>query len=102
VRIYEVFLKKAGKDPFVHAGSFEASDDELAVVLARESYSRRGEGDEMWLVARDHVIDVDAEFLAPNSDKVHRQNDGQRVAEHRRRQRADPAAGRAAGQGAAS
>ena len=36
MRIYEVFLKREGKDEFRHAGSLEASDDELAVVLARQ------------------------------------------------------------------
>ena len=89
MKVYEVFLKKAGKDPFVHAGSFEASDDELAAVLARESYARRGEGQEMWLVARDHLVEVDVELLADNADKPHRRNDGTLVAEHRRHQR-DP------------
>jgi phenylacetate-CoA oxygenase PaaH subunit len=89
VKVYEVFLKKAGKDPFVHAGSLEASDDELAAVLGRESYARRGEGQEMWLVARDHLIEVDVELLAANADKPHRRNDGAMVAEHRRHQR-DP------------
>ena len=44
---YEVFLKKAGKEPFSHAGSLDAPDDELAVAYARETYGRRSEGEQM-------------------------------------------------------
>ena len=76
MRVYEVFLKREGKDEFRHAGSLEAADDELAVVLARETYVRRAEGDRLWLVDRAHVVTVDDAFLAPNADKPHRHNDG--------------------------
>ena len=41
---YEVFLKKDGKDEFRHAGALDAATPELALVLARESYARRAEG----------------------------------------------------------
>ena len=89
MRIYEVFLKKDGKDEFRHAGSFEAADNELAIVLARETYVRRAEGDQLWLVDRANVVTVDQEFVAPNADKPHRHNDGSRVAAGRRARR-DP------------
>lgn len=88
MRVYEVFLKKAGKDPFVHAGSLEAPDDGMAELMAREAYVRRGEGAQMWLVDRSAVVVADDELLAPNADKPHRHNDGSRVAEHRRAVRA--------------
>jgi len=87
VRIYEVFLKKDGKDEFRHAGSLEAPDDELAIVLARETYVRRAEGDQLWLVDRANVVTVDADFVAPNADKPHRHNDGSLVAADRRARR---------------
>ncbi len=41
MRVYEVFLMKEGKEGFRHAGSLEAPDDEMAAVLARETYTRR-------------------------------------------------------------
>ena len=44
MRIYEVFLKREGKEEFRHAGSLEAADDELGLILARETYVRRAEG----------------------------------------------------------
>lgn len=84
MRVYEVFLKKAGRDPFVHAGSLEAPDPAMAELMARESYARRGEGDQMWLVDRTDVVVADTDLLAANADRPHRHNDGARVAEHRR------------------
>ena len=87
MRTYEVFLKKAGKDEFRHAGALDAPDDELALLLARECYSRRGEGDELWLVERKHVLVAPPEYLEVNHDKPHRHNDGGRVAARRKAQR---------------
>jgi ring-1,2-phenylacetyl-CoA epoxidase subunit PaaB len=84
VRTYEVFLRKQGKDPFTHAGSLDAPDDELALLLAREAYARRGEGDEMWLVERNHVLVAPDELFAVGSDRPHRHNDGSVVAARRR------------------
>ena len=87
MKVYEVFLKRDGKDEFRHAGTLEAADDELALVLARENYTRRAEGDQMWLVERSHIVVGPSEFIAPNADKPHRHNDGSAVADHRRAQR---------------
>jgi ring-1,2-phenylacetyl-CoA epoxidase subunit PaaB len=84
VRVYEVFLKREGKDEFRHAGSLEAADDELALVLARETYVRRAEGDQLWLVDRASIVEAEPGYTAPNADKPHRHNDGSLVAEHRR------------------
>lgn len=87
--VYEVFLKKDGRDEFRHAGALEAATNELALTLAREAYVRRGEGDRMWLVRRDNVIVGDTGFVAPNTDKPHRHHDGQAVAARRKQQRED-------------
>lgn len=87
MRIYEVFLKKEGKEEYRHAGSVEAADDETATLLALESYARRAEGDRMWLVDRSDLVVVDPDLIAPNQDKPHRHNDGSRVAAHRRARR---------------
>jgi ring-1,2-phenylacetyl-CoA epoxidase subunit PaaB len=84
MRVYEVFLKRDGKEEFRHAGSLEAANAELALVLARETYARRAEGRSMWLVDRADVVEVDESFLTPNADKPHRHNDGGRVAARRR------------------
>ena len=87
--IYEVFLKPDGRDEFRHAGSIEAPNDEVALVMARENYARRAEGSRLWLVDRARIVVGDEDFVAPNADKPHRHNDGARVAERRRRLRED-------------
>jgi phenylacetate-CoA oxygenase PaaH subunit len=84
---YEVFLKPDGKDGFAHAGSLEAPDDELAVIYARETYIRRGEGLHAWVVRRDHVIILNPADLAVTSLRSHSSNDGHVVAERRRREK---------------
>lgn len=81
---YEVFLKKAGKDEFRHAGSLDAPDAELALLLARDTYCRRGEGAEMWLVQRENVVVADVAHLAVTVDQPHRHNDGTEVAARRK------------------
>lgn len=86
---YEVFLKPDGRDEFRHAGSIEAPNDDVALVMARENYARRAEGSRLWLVDRARIVVGDEDFVAPNADKPHRHNDGARVAERRRRLRED-------------
>jgi phenylacetate-CoA oxygenase PaaH subunit len=81
---YEVFLKKDGRDEFRHAGALDAANDDLALVLARETYVRRAEGDRLWVVRREHVIVADDDFVAPNADKPHRHHDGGAVAARRK------------------
>ena len=84
---YEVFLKKAGKDEFRHAGSMQAADAAMATVLARDSYCRRGEGEHLWLIDRKNIVAVDPEVLATTVDLAHRTNDGSAVAARRKRLR---------------
>ena len=80
---YEVFLKKDGRDEFRHVGALDAPSDELAAVLARESYARRAEGDRLWIVPRARIIDPGEEFILPNAAKPHRHHDGAAVAARR-------------------
>lgn len=88
MNIYEIFLKKPGRDEFRHAGSLEAPDGEMALMFARETHARRGEGAEMWIVDRRHVLVGDEHALAVNTDKPHRHNDGSLVAARRKAARA--------------
>lgn len=81
---YEVFLKKDGRDEYRHAGALEAATDELALVMAREAYVRRAEGDRLWLVDREHLLVGEDDFIAPNADKPHRHHDGGAVAARRK------------------
>ena len=84
MHVYEVFVKKDGRDEFRHVGALEAANDELALVLAREAYLRRAEGDRLWVVRRDHVVAAADGFVEPNADKPHRHHDGAAVAARRK------------------
>lgn len=84
MHVYEVFVKKDGRDEFRHVGALEAATDELALVLAREGYVRRAEGNRLWVVRRDHVVAAEDDFVTPNADKPHRHHDGAAVADRRK------------------
>ncbi len=99
MKTYEVFIKKAGKDEFRHAGALAAPDASMARMYAREAYLRRAEGAEFWLVDRDDLIVGDEAFVAPNADKPHRHNDGSSVAARRKRLREAEAVQPARGNG---
>jgi len=84
MHVYEVFVTKDGRGEFRHVGALEAATDELALVLAREAYLRRAEGDRLWVVRRDHVVAADGGFVEPNADKPHRHHAGAAVAARRK------------------
>lgn len=85
--VYEVFIKKDGREEFRHAGALEAATDDLALVMAREAYLRRAEGTRLWLAPREHLVVADADFIGPNQDKPHRHHDGAAVAARRKSNR---------------
>jgi phenylacetate-CoA oxygenase PaaH subunit len=84
---YEVFLKPDGRDGFAHAGSLDADDDEMALLYARETYIRRGEGAAAWVVRRSNLLVLDPADLAVTADRPHSINDGSLVAARRRSKR---------------
>ena len=57
--IYEVFRQERKGQPFQHAGSVEAANNEFADVYAREQYGRRQESTALWLVPRDAIDELD-------------------------------------------
>jgi phenylacetate-CoA oxygenase PaaH subunit len=59
--IFEVFRQERKGQPFQHAGSLAAPDEQFAEIYAREQFGRRQESIALWLVARDHVNEI-AEF----------------------------------------
>ena len=69
--IFEVFRQERKGQPFQHAGSVDAPNDEFADVYAREQYGRRGESVALWIVPRDAVHEVD-EFVDELERNYHR------------------------------
>ncbi|MFT4985772.1 MAG: ring-1,2-phenylacetyl-CoA epoxidase subunit PaaB [Glaciecola sp.] len=74
--LWEVFIQSKSGLAFKHAGSVHAYDKEMAIQNARDLYTRRKEGNGMWVVPSDQIVSVqskDAEsFYDPADDKVYR------------------------------
>jgi phenylacetate-CoA oxygenase PaaH subunit len=69
--IYEVFRQERKGQPFQHAGSVEAPNDDFADWYAREQYGRRGESVGLWVVRREAVHEI-GEFIDELERNYHR------------------------------
>ena len=74
--LWEVFVQTKPGLPHKHAGSLHASDREMALLNARDVYSRRNEGTNIWVVPAEAITastpeDVGA-FFEPSNDKPYR------------------------------
>jgi len=74
--LWEVFIQPKPGRPHKHVGSLHAYDKTMAMEAARDLYTRRGEGQGIWLVQADDIVasqpeDVGA-FFEPSNDKVYR------------------------------
>ncbi len=74
--LWEVFTQKKSGQPFQHAGSLHAFDQEMAIENARDLYTRRGEATGLWVVPSSAIIAVQpdeaAPFFDPSDDKIYR------------------------------
>ncbi|GLW67942.1 phenylacetate-CoA oxygenase subunit PaaB [Kitasatospora phosalacinea] len=74
--LYEVFVRPRRGLNHVHVGSLHASDDTMALLAARDLYTRRNEGVSLWVVRSDAITasspDEQDPFFAPSGDKVYR------------------------------
>lgn len=85
--IYEVFRRAGHKDPYEHCGAVKAPDAEMALLMAKECFLRRGEGEHLWLAKRGDIHSF-SEDPAINlvADKSYRHPSGYRdVVEKRER-----------------
>jgi ring-1,2-phenylacetyl-CoA epoxidase subunit PaaB len=75
--VWEVFSRRTEDDPLTHVGSVSAPDLEMALVLARETFFRHGEGVDCWVGRRGDLHRVShPETLGGVSDKSYRRPDG--------------------------
>jgi ring-1,2-phenylacetyl-CoA epoxidase subunit PaaB len=74
--LYEVFVRGRRGLNHVHVGSLHAADDRMALLNARDLYTRRNEGVSIWVVRSDSIAASDPDekdpFFAPAGDKVYR------------------------------
>jgi ring-1,2-phenylacetyl-CoA epoxidase subunit PaaB len=53
--IFEVFRRGGHKQAFEHCGTVTAPTPDMALLLARECYLRRAEGEHLWVVKREDI-----------------------------------------------
>ena len=70
---YEVFRRTGHREPFEHAGAVIASDPDMALLMAKECFFRRREGEHLWVVARNDIHSLaDESLLEIAADKSYR------------------------------
>ncbi len=74
--LWEVFIRPRNGLHHKHVGSVHAADRELAMQAARDVYTRREEGNSIWIVRSLDIVASDperaAENFAPAGDKIYR------------------------------
>lgn len=74
--LWEVFVRSRRGLAHSHAGSLHASDARMALGMARDLFTRRGEGVSLWVVPAAAVTasspDEKDPFFDPAADKVYR------------------------------
>lgn len=76
LELWEVFYQPKSGAPHEHAGSIHAADAEMALLNARDVFTRRGEAVNIWVVPARHITASTPEdmgpFFDPGNDKVYR------------------------------
>jgi ring-1,2-phenylacetyl-CoA epoxidase subunit PaaB len=73
MEVYEVFRRSGHKEPFEHCGAVIASDPDMALLMAKECFFRRREGDHLWVVQRNDIHSFsDESLLEIAADKSYR------------------------------
>jgi ring-1,2-phenylacetyl-CoA epoxidase subunit PaaB len=76
VPLWEVFIRPRNGLAHKHAGSLHAADEVMALQAARDVYTRRGEGNSIWVVPSLAITASDpdqaGENFEPTGDKIYR------------------------------
>ncbi|MCR9218619.1 MAG: 1,2-phenylacetyl-CoA epoxidase subunit B [Alphaproteobacteria bacterium] len=74
--LWEVFVRSRQGLSHKHVGSLHAPDAEMAIQNARDVYTRRQEGQSIWVVPSAEIVasspDDKGELFDPANDKVYR------------------------------
>jgi ring-1,2-phenylacetyl-CoA epoxidase subunit PaaB len=74
--LWEVFIRSRSGLAHKHCGSVHAADAEMALQAARDVYTRRGEGNSIWVVPSSAVVASDPadkdELFEPAMSKIYR------------------------------
>ncbi len=74
--LYEVFIRSSNGMAHKHVGSLHAADAQMAIENARDVYTRRMEGESIWVVPSKEITasnpaNSDA-YYSPAKDKIYR------------------------------
>ena len=74
--LWEVFIRSHSGLAHKHCGSIHAADAEMALQAARDVYTRRGEGNSIWVVPSAAIAASDpsdkGELFEPALSKIYR------------------------------
>jgi ring-1,2-phenylacetyl-CoA epoxidase subunit PaaB len=74
--LWEVFIRSRSGLAHKHCGSLHAADAEMALQAARDVYTRRGEGNSIWVVPSSAITASDpsdkGELFEPALSKIYR------------------------------
>lgn len=74
--LWEVFVRGKAGLSHKHVGSVHAADAEMAIINARDLYTRRSEGVSLWVVPAAAIVASDPadkdSLFEPADDKVYR------------------------------
>jgi ring-1,2-phenylacetyl-CoA epoxidase subunit PaaB len=74
--LWEVFIRSRSGLAHKHCGSVHAADAEMALQAARDVYTRRGEGNSIWVVPSSAIAASDPadkdELFEPAMSKIYR------------------------------
>ena len=74
--LWEVFIRPRNGLAHKHVGSVHAADEVLALQAARDVYTRRGEGNSIWVVQSEAITASDpgeaGQIFDPADDKIYR------------------------------
>lgn len=79
---YEVFEQKKRGTHHIHVGSVHAPSAEMAMIFAKEQYSRRGQCVNLWVVKTADVFATeyeDSDIFDTISDKTYREPEAYKV-----------------------
>ncbi len=63
MEIYEVLRRAGHKEPFEHCGAVVAPEPDMALLMAKECFVRRREGEHLWVVRRHDIHSFEDETL---------------------------------------
>ncbi|TQV75724.1 1,2-phenylacetyl-CoA epoxidase subunit PaaB [Denitrobaculum tricleocarpae] len=74
--LWEVFIRARNGLSHKHVGSLHAVDAEMAMQAARDVYTRRGEGQSVWVVRSSDIVASDPTeketMFEPTGSKIYR------------------------------